>query len=246
MQQSDHIDDILLGAFIDGQLDAANAEAVIAALQEDPDTRDRLYQLRRAKDLMKLGFDHVEAPAPATPPEPKCLLSARGRLGVAASLLVLALGFGSGILGYYGTKQLAGDATSAAIASAPQAYTDRVVLHLGESDAKQFAAALAFIENFLEANQAEDRQIEVIANSGGLDLMRVDTSPFKNQLVAMMQNHDNVHFIACANAIRNLHKQGIQAQIIPEVHTDKTAIDHIIARLQAGWSYVKIDNVPAI
>jgi intracellular sulfur oxidation DsrE/DsrF family protein len=146
------------------------------------------------------------------------------------------------MLGYYGTKQFAG----AAIASAPQGYTDRVVLHLSESDPKQFAAALTYIKNFLEANQAEDSRIEVIANSGGLDLMRVDTSPFKNQLVTMMRDHDNVHFIACANAIRNLRKQGIHAQIIPEVHTDKTAIDHIIGRLQAGWSYVKIDNVPAI
>ena len=71
MQQPDHIDDILLGAFIDGQLDAANAEVVLAALQEDPDTRERLYQLRRAKDLMKVGFDHVEAPPQATPPPPK-------------------------------------------------------------------------------------------------------------------------------------------------------------------------------
>jgi intracellular sulfur oxidation DsrE/DsrF family protein len=246
MQQSDHIDDILLGAFIDGQLDAANAEVVIAALQEDPDTRERLYRLRRAKDLMKVGFDHVEAPPQATPPAPRSPLSARGRFGIAASLLVLALGFCSGMLGYYGTKQLAGEASGAAIASAPQAYTDRIVLHLSESDPQQFAAALTYIENFLEGNQAEDSQIEVIANSGGLDLMRVDTSPFKNQLVAMMRDHDNVHFIACANAIRNLRKQGIQAQIIPEVHTDKTAIDHIIGRLQAGWRYVKIDNVPAI
>jgi intracellular sulfur oxidation DsrE/DsrF family protein len=243
MQQSDHIDDILLGAFIDGQLDAANAEAVIAALQEDPDTRERLYQLRRAKDLMKVGFDHVEPPPQATPPAPRSRFSVRGRFGIAASLLVLALGFASGILGYYGTKQLAGDT----IASTPQqAYTDRVVLHLSESDPKQFAAALNYIEDFLAANEAEDSQIEVIANSGGLDLMRMDTSPFKNQLVAMMRDHDNVHFIACANAIRNLRKQGIQAQIIPKVHTDKTAIDHIIGRLQAGWSYVKIDNVPAI
>ena len=76
--------------------------------------------------------------------------------------------------------------------------------------------------------------------------MRADKSPFKAQVVAMMKHHSNVHFIACANGIRNLRKLGIEPKIIGDIDTDKTAVDHIINRLQAGWTYVKVDDIPEI
>ena len=90
MKQSDHIDDILLGAFVDGQLDTANSEAVITAMENDPGTRERVYQLRRAKDLIKLGFEHVEAPAQTSSRHPQKSFTERYSYGVAASLLVMA------------------------------------------------------------------------------------------------------------------------------------------------------------
>jgi intracellular sulfur oxidation DsrE/DsrF family protein len=246
MSQADYIDDLMLAAFVDGQLDPVNCESVLAAVEIDPDTRERLYQLRRAKDLMKMSFEHLEAP-PLTRPAPKWRLSAGSGVGVAASLLVLTLGFGSGVLGFYCSERLANDpGNPPALAITPQPYKDRVVLHISESDPKQFDAALNYIEKFLDKNKTEGSQIEVIANSGGLDLMRTDTSPVKQQVIAMMRKHENVHFIACANGLRNLHKRGIDAPIIPDIDTDKTAIDHIIGRLHAGWTYVKVDNLPEI
>ena len=245
MAQSDYIDDLMLAAFVDGQLDQGNCESVLAAVENDSDTRDRLYQLRRAKDLMKIGFEHVEAPAHARS-APKWGLSGRGA-GIAASLLALTVGFGSGVLGYFSGERLANDpGQPLALAITPQHHKDRVVLHISESDPKQFDAALNYIEKFLDQNQTEGSQVEVIANSGGLDLMRTDTSPVKQRVIAMMRMHDNVHFIACANGLRNLHKRGIDAPIIANIDTDKTAIDHIIGRLHAGWTYVKVDNLPEI
>lgn len=245
MAQSDYIDDLMLAAFVDGQLDPGNCESVLAALESDSDTRDRLYQLRRAKDLMKIGFEHVEAPSHARS-APKWGLSGRGA-GIAASLLALTVGLGSGALGYYCGERLADDpGNPSALAITQQPHRDRVVLHISESDPQQFDAALNYIEKFLDKNQTEGSRIEVIANSGGLDLMRTDTSPVKQRVVAMMRMHDNVHFIACANGLRNLHKRGIDAPIIADIDTDKTAIDHIIGRLHAGWTYVKVDNLPEI
>ncbi|GMQ89396.1 MAG: hypothetical protein BMS9Abin09_0876 [Gammaproteobacteria bacterium] len=248
MQQTDYIDDLMLAAFVDGQLDPVNCDSVLAAVEKDPDTRERLYQLRRAKDLMKISFQHAEAPVHKARSAPKWwgFLPGSGG-GVAACLLVLTLGFGSGVLGYYTIEQLIDDPdNSAALAIAPHPYKDRVVLHISESDPKQFNAVLNYIEDFLDKNKAAGSQIEVIANSGGLDLMRTDTSPVKQRVIAMMREHDNVHFIACANGLRNLRKRGIDAPIIQDIDTDKTAIDHIIGRLHAGWTYVKVDSLPEI
>jgi len=245
MSKTDYIDDQILAAFIDGQLDPCNCLTVLTAVEKDADARERLYQMRRAKDLMKLSFAHLEAPSHTRP------ASKRGSLwkgtGIAASLLVLTLGFGSGVLGYYCSERLTDNHTDkSALAATPQIHKDRVVLHISKSDPRQFNAALNYIEDFLNKNQTEGSQIDVIANAGGLDLMRTDTSPVRQRIIAMMRDHDNVHFIACANGIRNLRRQGINPPIIQNIETDKTAIDHIIGRLQAGWTYIKVDNIPEI
>ena len=246
MSNSDYIDDLMLAAFVDGQLDPANCDSVLTAVEKDADTRERLYQVRRAKDLIKIGFEHLEAPV-HTRSASKRGFSVGSGVGIAASLLVLALGFGSGVLGYYCSERLADDSGNPpALAITPHPHKDRVVLHISESNPKQFDAALNYIEEFLDKNRTDSSQVEVIANSGGLDLMRTDTSPVKQRVIAMMRKHDNVHFIACANGLRNLHKRGIDAPIIQDIDTDKTAIDHIIGRLHAGWTYVKVDNLPEI
>ncbi len=56
MENTDIFEDQLLGTFIDGELDAVNREAIINAMETDPLLRERVYRLRRARDLMQLGF----------------------------------------------------------------------------------------------------------------------------------------------------------------------------------------------
>jgi intracellular sulfur oxidation DsrE/DsrF family protein len=242
-RQTDYIDDLTVSAFVDGQLDAAGCENVVAAMELDPDTRERVYLMRRAKDLIKVGFQHAETPCPAKPVRPS-FFGVRCSLALAASLLMAVIGFGSGVLGYYVSKEFSGPSRLSSAAAATHAATsNHVILHISESDPRLFAAALHYVEKFLDKNNTPGSQIEVVANSGGLDLMRADKSPFKAEVVAIMKRHNNVHIIACANAIRNLRKQGIEPKIIGDVDTHETAIDHIINRLQAGWTYVKVDDI---
>jgi len=61
-----------------------------------------------------------------------------------------------------------------------------------------------------------------------------------------MRERNNVHFIACAYGIRLLHERGVEPNIIEGISTDKTAMDHIIDRLQSGWTYIKVDSLPKI
>jgi len=246
MKPTENIDDLMINAFVDGQLDTDNAETVLAAMEDDPQIRENVYLARRAKDLVKVGFERAAAPLPAAPLKKHSRLPRHTSHGLAASLLVMLLGFGSGIFGYYATRHLSTETSLAVPNPAHKTYTNHVVLHLSKSNPRQFSAALRYIDKFLDDHPAPDSQIEVIANAGGLDLMRSDKSPYKAQIIAMMHNHSNVHFLACANGIRNLRKQGINPPIIQHIETDKTAIDHIIARLQAGWTYVKVDKLPEI
>ena len=63
MHVSNGISDDMLAAFADGFLDEASSETVIAAIDNNPDTRERYRRLRYSKDLMKLGFGKARAPS---------------------------------------------------------------------------------------------------------------------------------------------------------------------------------------
>ena len=62
MIEPNKIDEVMLAAFVDDQLDATNREAIITAMDTDADLRDRVYELRKVKDLMKLSFGDVMPP----------------------------------------------------------------------------------------------------------------------------------------------------------------------------------------
>ena len=242
MEQT-QFDDMTLNAFVDNQVDPAMATKIIQAMEDNAEIRERVYQLRRAKDLMKLSFKRARAPV-KTASETRDHLPGVWRLGgIAASILMLVIATGSATVGYYAGKQQNNlDATTLA-----QHYQDRLVLHVSESNPKHFARALAFVKTFLaEHEQQGGGQIEVVANTGGLDLLRKGVSPYEQEVKALMKKHANVHFIACANGIRRLFQEGIEPNIIDGVPTDETAFDHIVGRLQAGWSYIKVQSLDSI
>ena len=62
MNKLNKIDEVMLASFVDDQLDTANREAIIKAMDEDKDLRDQIYNLRKTKDLMKLSFGAENLP----------------------------------------------------------------------------------------------------------------------------------------------------------------------------------------
>jgi intracellular sulfur oxidation DsrE/DsrF family protein len=239
------LDDQTLGSFVDGLLDAEHSETVIRAMDSDPEIREQVQQLRRVKDLMRVGFGHASAPcrhAEKTSLATWKLLSPR----IAASVAALAFTFGAGMLSqqYYTGGEAA--FTAQPVASIAQEQEDNVILHISESDPQQFSTALAYAEQYLREHRSQKYQIDVVAHAGGLDMMRDDVSPLKLKMIEMLSKYNNVHFIGCANAIRMLQAKGINPPIIAGVETDDTAFDHIVQRLQGGgWKYIKVNSLPS-
>lgn len=230
---SDDIDDTTLNAYVDGQLDPELQQAVLHALNRSARLRDQAARLRMTKDWMQAGFG-----ATTTPQRPRLDTGVRPRrwLGtaLAASLATLAVGAGAGLLGYWCADIQAG--------GQPQ----RVVLRLDGSESTQFHAVLDYAEAFLRRNSEPGAQVEVVANASAVDLLIQGMSPYEARVRAMMQRYPNLHFVACANSIRQLRETGAQALMIRDVHSGNTAIEHIVARLGDGWSYRKIDDLDVI
>jgi intracellular sulfur oxidation DsrE/DsrF family protein len=240
-----NIDELMLAAFVDGQLDTEHSQAIIEAMDNDLDIRDRVYNIRKAKDLIKLGFEDTNLAdsgplTVVTPPFWRQYCST-----IAASITALAISFGAGI-GVYHFNQLSDQLSSQNVASAGQyqfgqELPDHIILHISESDPRLFESSLNFTESFLKKYQKTGGKIEVVANAGGIDLMRADY-PLGDKVMEMMAKYDNVTFVACTNAIKRLRQQGIQPMIIKDVETDSAAMDHILDRVREGWTYMKASD----
>ena len=238
MSNSNQIDEIMISAFVDNQVDIETRVAIVKAMDEDVELRDYVYRIRRAKDLVKLSYSN------STPSEfrdrkftkpfhRQCMMR------IAAALSAVAIGLSAGLVGYnYGHDTMTGPS----LAELTQQESQRIILHIDASDPKQFEATLAYTEKFLNQHKSSGKaQIEVVANSGGIDLLRADF-PMSEKVARIMDEHDNITFIACTNAINKLRAQGINPTMVKDVKTEVAALTHIIDRMNSGWTYVKADT----
>lgn len=240
MRKHDEIDEVLLAAFVDDQLDTTNREAIIKAMDTDESLRDRVYDLRKTKDLMKLSFGDV------TPPEakPENFINPLHRqcmVRVAASFAAVAIAVSAGFAGYnYGTNESVAPVQN--LAELAQQQGTRIIVHIDESDPVKFETTLAYAEKFLEKHKDNNKaQIDIVANAGGIDLLR-EGHPLSDKVSRMMDEYDNITFIACTNAINRLRAQGVDPSMIKTVETEKAALVHIIDRVLNGWIYIKVTD----
>ena len=236
------LDEFTLNAYVDGQLDSELERTVLSAMDNDPEIREQVCQLRRAKDWMRTGFADAQPVEQRLPRYRKRW--SRLQTGIAASIVALAIGMAGGLLGYvFAEREMA---TQLAATGLGQENPHKVLLHLGDAEPGHFQAVLDYAESFLEEHQGSDVQVEVIANSGGIDLMRAGVSPYEGRVRALSEKYSNLQFLACMNALRNIRREGIDPVMIDDVHTGATAVDHIVKRLREGWTYRKVDNLTNI
>jgi intracellular sulfur oxidation DsrE/DsrF family protein len=83
-----------------------------------------------------------------------------------------------------------------------------------------------------------NRRVEIVANEGGLDLLRSDVTPFADQIRVLAEQ--DVLFFACSRAIERLEERGVKVRLVPEADTRYSALDRVVLRMQQGWTYEKI------
>ena len=237
MTNSNQIDEIMISAFVDNQVDVETRAAIVKAMDEDEELRDQIYQIRRAKDLIKLSYasskpSEFRDKKFTKPFHRQCMIR------IAATLSAVMIGLSAGLAGYhYGQNTM----TGTSLAELTQEENQRIILHIDASDPKQFESTLAYTEKFLNQHKNNGKaQIEVVANAGGIDLLRANF-PMSEKVARIMDEHDNITFIACTNALNRLRAQGIKPAMVKDVKTELAALTHIIERMNSGWSYIKAD-----
>lgn len=230
----------MINAYADGELQGSEKAEFEAALRADFELQCALDEVLQLKRNLREAYLHVDVPTPVQ------TQTASVKYRVAGYMALFALVFSSGWLSSdfihkpaTVSEQLTLLAPSA---SSHSVALNKYILHIGSKDNVKFKHALDEAEALLVKNQHNQQsfELEVIANAGGLDLLREGGSPYSARVKQLSKEYPNIRFIACSNAVERLREQGIEANLINTVYQGPTALDQVVLRMSEGWSYVKI------
>ena len=182
MSMGDRYSDEKLQLFIDNEMNNSDRAEIMEAINNDDDLSNRVCEPLQLKDAVRLAYSEPPESGQGTAHRGTALHT-RIWLNTAAAVLFLAIGTAGGWMLY---PQFGGSNAATNMAATQQSQKENIILHISKSDPTQFTAALDYAEQFLTEHQAQGHQVDVVAHAGGLDMMRADASPIKEQIVAMM------------------------------------------------------------
>jgi uncharacterized protein len=234
----DDLSDERLNALIDGELAPADADAVLQRIGSDPALRERLAAAQLTKTLVRHAYADVPLPRPRELTPAAGRRQARMAKTAAAGLVALALG-------WVAHMQLADlDAAPTAIRPAASVAVAEgpLVVHVSTAAAARDAQTMSRVAALLQAAQREGNPdaVEIVANGGGLDLLRTDRSAYAEQLMQLLNTHPNLRLVACGQTVERLRQSGVEVALLPHTTIASSALDEIVLRMQQGFRYLQI------
>jgi intracellular sulfur oxidation DsrE/DsrF family protein len=226
----------ILHAYIDGELEPQAKSRLLIQMENNEAIRARACELQRTKEWVKSSFEGETAPT-RTLPGIRWRLRHTSPFHIAASLLIAVMAFGAG---WSGHSLRDGTPTPVIVQDTANNEAPHVILHISDADESRFVKVLERTEMLLLKYRNTGAQIEVVANSGGLDLMRTASSHHVDRIKLLIARYDNVRFIACSRGLGKLRELGMNTAVIDGVDAHAPAADHLIERLTEGWTYIRI------
>jgi intracellular sulfur oxidation DsrE/DsrF family protein len=252
-QQNKHPDTSIsveeINAFIDDELIHEDRQRIREQVKKNPELTQLICDIDQVQDWIKEAYEAVPEPRrPKTKWRVHALLP-----GALAAMALLTVG---ALAGWFAGKMSATDTGGAQAttmfqannqsqnveyASAPTAMTRNVILRLGSDSPQKFRKTLNMVEHLMKTSAHQPGfQLEVLANSDGLDFLRADTSPYAKQIEALMKKYPNLHFMVCGTSLRHIEQSGQKANLLPNVSVTSSAVEQVAQRIREGWSYSAI------
>jgi intracellular sulfur oxidation DsrE/DsrF family protein len=234
-----------LNAFVDGQLADEEQSRLLLALNSHDTLSREVCELRKVRDLVRLAY-----------PEPPATQGRARRHGLrlpAAAAMVATLTVGVMLGWLLHTRVTDGvdplprapgnPAGSVSLASAvPGQHPSRIILHVSDNDPKRLSETLNDIEGLLRYYKSvrQNVRVEVVANGGGVALLRADANPHARRIAELQDRYDNLGFVACQNTLDRLAKeQGIATRLLPGVVIIDSGVAQLMRRQNQGWAYIQ-------
>jgi len=248
MNGKNKISDEMLNAFVDGQLMTEEKEQLYVSLSKDDDLKKTVCELRSGKDLVQLAYQ--------LPPESSGGINNEGDIsdgagarhwigGLAASVLLAVGVFIGWQLGPHQSNELIYSAsnTHGSTSAVADDSSTKVLFHLNSRNPEVAREALNELEGVLNfyKTTGQKARIELITNGGGIDLLRADTSPYPDRIIALQKKYPNLTFVTCQNTIDRLKSEhGITARLLPGTVVIDSGVAQIMRRQREGWAYIQV------
>ena len=238
-----------INAFIDDELIHEDRQRVREHVKKNPELTQLICDIDQIQDWVKEAYETVPEPKhPKTKWRVHALLP-----GALAAMALLTVG---ALAGWFVGKMSSADTggvqaasmlqannqiQNVEYASAPTAMARNVILRLGSDSPQKFRKTLNMVEHLMQASAHKPGfQMEVLANSDGLDFLRADTSPYAKQIEALMKKYPNLHFMVCGTSLKHIEQNGQKADLLPNVSVTSSAVEQVAQRIREGWSYSAI------
>ena len=242
------VSDESLNAYVDGEFDIAESESLIARMRDDPDLAQRVGTLRSLQSMVKLAY--AEPPV-ARGWRARAVPRREFMQRCAFGCLILLAGLSGGWVLHSLESQAVAVSPATPVSTtdgykmvslAREADPNRVLLHLDSAAPDRMQGALDQAERLLDEAERQGRamQLEIVANSHGIDLLRAGVSPHAERMARMQQRHANLQWVACSQTIARFTNEGKKVELLPSARIAPTAIGEIVNRLQQGWTYVRV------
>lgn len=243
MKNDPVISEEFLNAFVDDQLDGTEKSQTFDAIEQDEVLKQRVCELRGLKEQMRHAYEH---PPGISKPETRQRRLHTSYLQALAACLLLCIGGASGWFAHTWTGAGNGIEYTRLFQNLQRntagAEPHQFIVHVGSSNPIRLKTALDETESLLESSRksSRDLQVEIIANGGGLDLLRSDASPYVQRISLMQKKYPNLSLMACGQTIKKLQDKGVHVQLLPNTGVTSSALDQIAMRLKQDWSYIKV------
>ncbi len=249
MNVNKNTSDELKNAFADQELASSERHDLQSRALEDAELRHELCEISAIKGLVRDAYRDAGS---VDRRSPSATRSPLGRIAAVALLCVTAGWIGHAAFTTGPATDDGGKAHAAISAAMASMSTDRVVLphaasggrillHVSSRDPEDLSSALDAVESLMSrpSSGAEAPQVEIVANSAGIDLFRADVSPQAERIAQLHARYPSLRLIACRQSMDRARERGESVVLLPGVDVVPTALDEILARLQKGWVYVR-------
>jgi hypothetical protein len=241
MKGNEDFSDEVLSAFIDGELSHDERTQILSALRKDVYLTQRVCDLQKIRGLVQLAYSDEVLPAQLAPRVNKTHLLSR--YSFVASVLIL---FGI-LIGWTANKTFSTDYRPMKLADSarklPGNNTWHIMFHVSNNDPQRLDVLLSETEYLLHSYKKNKQKIEIelLANSTGINLLKVGSSIQSKKLNQLTTQYPNLILSACGQTLARLQKEtGKKITLLPGTKIVRSAIYQATKRQKEGWSYVRI------
>jgi intracellular sulfur oxidation DsrE/DsrF family protein len=242
--------DEVLNAYIDGELDQAEALEITERMSKDPELRRRVEELQVVKNLVRLSYSKEPVNESAALVHARSntrkqqRLKSLARLAIAASVL-LSLGL---VTGWYMNHYLAHDsllkiANHIDLAGAAKEKSKNIVIQVSTKDQYRWNTILNEVENTLKNHNRESGKLRLhlVTNAQGIQMASTRQNPYADRIQRLIKKYPNFALQVCKQTLNRMYKEKkIKPDLLPGAEVVPSALGEVMKKRSDGWIYIKI------